>query len=94
MAFIHVRDAARALIEAAQYGDGWHVVNAAPEVATIGQVARTVERLAGARGLTVRIDGATDADATFEVRSRLRIEPQWELDSGLPEVLDYFRMHE
>ena len=91
MAFIHVDDAAAALIAAANLAEsGWHVVNAAPEVATIGDVARTVQRLASARGKQVRIDGPAATEARFDVRSNLRIEPQHTLASGLVDVLDYF----
>ncbi|HEY3062431.1 MAG TPA: NAD(P)-dependent oxidoreductase, partial [Chloroflexota bacterium] len=72
IAFIHVDDAADALVAALDCaGDSWQVVNAAPEVATIGQVARTVQRLVQARGGWVRIQGAASAEATFSVRSRL-----------------------
>jgi len=91
MAFIHVQDAAEALLEAAAgLNEGWQVVNAAPEVATIGQVARTVEDLMRERGGTVRIESGAETKASFEVRSRLRLEPHHTLATGLGEVLDYF----
>jgi nucleoside-diphosphate-sugar epimerase len=95
MAFIHVDDAAQALLCAADLvGPDWQAVNAAPEVATIGQVARTVQRLMQARGGWVRIQGATSSEATFEVRSRLVEEsafrPARTLADGLPDVLDFF----
>src|SRR5260370_12782450 len=73
--FIHVSDAAEALLLA---GDRlcadeqtWEVVNAAPEVATVGQVARHVQRLAKERGGDARIAGAGASEETFAVRSRL-----------------------
>src|SRR5262249_39355942 len=75
MAFIHVEDAAEALLAAADQlaraseSDQWQVYNAAPEVATIGSVARTVQRLMQARGQWVRIQGSTGSEATFGVRS-------------------------
>jgi len=91
MAFIHVEDAADALrLAAARATQPYEVVNAAPEVASIGQVARTVDRLAHQRGLTVRVEGAAHSAATFAVRSRLDFMPTHTLQSGLGDVLDYF----
>jgi len=94
MAFIHVEDAAAALLRAVDcVGEGWQAVNAAPEVATIGQVARTVQRLVQARGGWVRIQGAASSEATFTVHSRLDeagFLPARTLADGLPDVLDYF----
>jgi nucleoside-diphosphate-sugar epimerase len=88
MAFIHVDDAAAALLGAARLqGPEWQVVNAAPEVATIGAVARTVQRLMP----TARVEGDTGSEATFEVRSRLTLVPTRTLSEGLSEVLEYFR---
>jgi len=95
MAFIHVEDAAEALLraaEAASGGEVWQVLNAAPEVASIGQLAHTVRWLMQQRGGDAQIQDAAamGADATFEVRSRLALEPRHSLESGLPRVLDYF----
>ena len=91
MAFIHVRDAADALLAAARLGGPtWQVVNAAPEVATIGQVARTVRRLAQDRHVPVRIRGAASSEAGFRVRSRLAIDYGHTLRDGLGDVLDFF----
>jgi nucleoside-diphosphate-sugar epimerase len=92
MAFIHVDDAAAALLRAVDcVGAGWQVVNAAPEVATIGQVARTVQRLVQARGGWVRIQGVASSEATFTVRSRLAgFAPRRTLADGLPDVFAYF----
>ena len=91
MAFIHVEDAADALLAAATFdGPVWQTVNAAPEVATIGQLARTVEALAHARGRPVVIEGDTASEASFSVRSRLPLQPRHFLHDGLGEVLDYF----
>ena len=96
LAFIHVQDAADALISAAetQQPNVWNVVNAAPEVATIGQVARTVQKLAAQRGAEVRIQGAASSEADFRVRSALEdagFAPQRTLATGLGEVLDLFQ---
>jgi nucleoside-diphosphate-sugar epimerase len=91
VAFIHVDDAASALLAAsAQRSDTWQVFNAAPEVATIGQLARVVQRLSQARGAVVDIEGDASSEGCFEVSSRLEFEPQRTLRNGLGEVLDYF----
>jgi nucleoside-diphosphate-sugar epimerase len=91
MAFIHVGDAADALLAAARLGgETWQVVNAAPEVATIGQLARSVQRLAQDRHARVRIQGAASSEAGFRVSSRLPLEYQHTLMDGLGEVLDFF----
>jgi nucleoside-diphosphate-sugar epimerase len=91
MAFIHVRDAADALLAAARLGGPtWQVVNAAPEVATIGQVARTVQRLAQERHARARIEGAASSEAGFRVRSRLAFDYGHTLRDGLGDVLDFF----
>jgi nucleoside-diphosphate-sugar epimerase len=95
MAFIHVDDAAQALLCAAELGGAdWQAVNAAPEVVTIGQVARTVQRLMQERGGWVRIQGATSSEATFEVRSRLveesAFQPARTMADSLSDVLDFF----
>ena len=94
LAFIHVDDAAAALVFAADHmHDGWQVVNAAPEVATIGQLARAVQRVAQARGQWVRIHGAAASEAGFTVSSRLAADgfaPTHTLATGLPDVYDFF----
>jgi nucleoside-diphosphate-sugar epimerase len=97
MAFIHVRDAADALLlgadRLADKHTVWDVVNAAPEVATIGQVAREVQRQAQARGAWARLLGASASEATFRVGSRLvesGLVPNHSLADGVGEVLDYF----
>lgn len=92
MAFIHVEDAADALLAATQLSSGpmWQAVNAASEVATIGGIAGTVDRLMRKHGGTARIEGATDSEATFELRSQLRLKPRHTLESGLVDVLEYF----
>jgi nucleoside-diphosphate-sugar epimerase len=104
LAFVHVQDAADALIASArrltETVSPWQVMNAAPEVATIGQVARTVQHLAEARGTSVRIDGAAfppgQSEAGYHVRSRLDdsgFAPRHSLADDLGEVLDWFRGH-
>jgi nucleoside-diphosphate-sugar epimerase len=95
MAFIHVRDAAAALLHVASEPlEGWQVVNAAPNVMTIGQVARCVQRLVEARGRTARIEAPILADTAFRVRSKLEDEDGWRprrtMADGLPAVLDWF----
>jgi len=102
LAFIHVQDAADALLRASEMRprNAWSVVNAAPEVSTIGQVARTVQHLIQSRGGAVQIQGAApsaaaaSSEADFRVRSALDAEgftPQRTLANGLGEVLDFFR---
>lgn len=98
LGFIHVADAACALTHAAELlgqvgADRWQVLNAAPQVAGIGQVARTVQRLAGRRGWRVAVRGAGASARSFTVRSRLYaagFRAQRTLADGLPEVLDTF----
>jgi UDP-glucose 4-epimerase len=90
LAFIHVHDAVSALLLAGERVSGSEVVNAAPEVATVGQVARTVQRLGQERGLRVCLDGAAASEATFRVRSRLPLQPAHTLEQSLGEVLDFF----
>ena len=100
LAFIHVQDAADALLRASDrlntstQKNVWDVVNAAPEVATIGQVARTVQRLMQARGGSVEIHGAASSEASFQVLSALDedgFRPQHTLADSLGEVLDLFQ---
>jgi nucleoside-diphosphate-sugar epimerase len=95
MAFIHVEDAAEALVSSAQLvGTNWQVVNAAPEVATIGEVARIVQSLVQKRGGWARVHGAAGADASFSVSSRLDFKPRRTLADGLADVLDFFASHQ
>jgi nucleoside-diphosphate-sugar epimerase len=96
MAFIHIDDAVEALLVAANRlatgSPAWEALNAAPEVATIGQIALTVQRIANARGRWVRVHGASGA-ATFSVASKLDAtgaRPHRTLEDGLPHVLAYF----
>jgi nucleoside-diphosphate-sugar epimerase len=92
LAFIHVADAAEALFAAgSRILADWEVVNAAPEVASIGRVARTVQRLAQERRAWVRIHGAASSEAGFQVTSRIGgLEHSHTLADGLGEVLDFF----
>lgn len=102
VAFIHIQDAARALLAA---GDQpweriWRAANAAPEVRTIGDVAQLVQRLARERGQQVPLEGRLEthparvAEAGFRVRSSLDaagFRPEHHLDDALGAVLDHFR---
>jgi nucleoside-diphosphate-sugar epimerase len=95
LAFIHVDDAAEALLAAARKplepSQPYQVVNAAPEVATIGQLARTVQRTVERRGATaVHIDGAASSEAGYTVSSRLDLTPRHRLADGLGDVFDFF----
>jgi nucleoside-diphosphate-sugar epimerase len=91
IAFIHVDDAAEALLMGANGLCRFGAVNAAPEVATVGQVARIVQRLMQERGGSVRIEGAASSEAGFRVTSRLAgFTPRRTLADGLSEVLDLF----
>ena len=92
MAFIHVEDAADALLAAAcQSSTPFEVYNAAPEVLTIGEVARSVQRLMHDRGASAHIEGAVASEAGFEAMSRLHWQPHHTLQTSLGQVLDYFR---
>jgi len=100
LAFIHVSDAAEALVQTADLlgraaAPAWQVVNAAPQVATIGRVALTVQQLAARRGwqVAVRGAGATTTSSSFTVQSRLAaagFRPRRTMVDGLPDVLDLF----
>jgi nucleoside-diphosphate-sugar epimerase len=91
LAFVHVDDAAAALVTSAACRDvTWQVINAAPEVATIGQLARVVQLLMHSRRERAQVLGATGTQATFEVRSRMDLQPGHTLATGLGEVLDFF----
>ena len=99
LAFIHVDDAVSALLLASERlrrrpVAHWEVVNAAPEVACIGQVARIVQTLARARGLSTVIEGNAASEAGFEVRSVLETEdgfrPSRTLTDGLDPVVEFF----
>lgn len=101
LAFIHVRDAAQALLRGAERLNAapvvWDVVNAASEVATIGQLASAVERLIRTRGGAAQIQTTSASEAAphepFSVRSRLAedgFRPRYRLADSLGEVLDLF----
>jgi nucleoside-diphosphate-sugar epimerase len=98
LAFVHVADAARALLVAGDRledrGDAaWQVVNAAPEVATIGTVAEHVRRLGATHGLDVRIENVRPASDTFTMRSQLDrqgFRSERSLADGLAGMLAHF----
>jgi nucleoside-diphosphate-sugar epimerase len=86
-----VDDAAGALRAAASQASGqWQIYNAAPEVATIGELARTVQRLIQARGGWARVQGANASECGFAVSSRLMYSAHHRLATSLGAVLDYF----
>lgn len=97
MAFIHVEDAADALIAAGRLAadGGWRAVNAAPEVRTIGRVAQSVQRAAAERGLAVEVQGAAlHSRASFTVRSSLHAvgwQPLRQMDTALLALFEAFR---
>lgn len=94
--FIHVRDAARALRAAAELDSQSHymILNAAPEVLTVGEVARIVQRAARAVGVEVQIhSSAPMAPGPFRVRSKLEsagFQFRERMSHTVPEVLEYF----
>jgi nucleoside-diphosphate-sugar epimerase len=112
VAFIHVEDAVSALLAAAERQAAmetmdqtvddnrrFDVVNAAPEVATIGQLATIVADLARQRGLQATVErsnGSTDHAAWstgYEVGSRLtaaQFTPRHTLAASLGQVFDEF----
>jgi nucleoside-diphosphate-sugar epimerase len=90
LGFIHVQDAVEALLLAAERVATWEVVNAAPEVATIGQVARIVQRLAQQRGRRVDLHGSATSEGVFQVHSKLPLQARHSLEGDLAEVLEFF----
>lgn len=96
LGLIHVEDAARALLLAADPALGeYAAVNAAPEVTTVPEVARLVAEVAAERGLAVRIrpDLPPTPRPIEGMPSRLRglgFESRSGLRDGLAETLDYF----
>jgi nucleoside-diphosphate-sugar epimerase len=97
LAFIHVEDAARALLAAGGLLNGgpvWQAVNAAPEVVTIGDVALHVQRQAQAQGRFVRTLGGRVSAPRFSVCSRLDavgFAPKRSMDEALGETMTYFQ---
>ncbi|MAG35430.1 MAG: hypothetical protein CL878_04170 [Dehalococcoidia bacterium] len=98
-ALVHVDDAVRLLAAAADrpLASGHHVYNAAAEVASVGEVARSVQRAGQRRGLAVRLAGPGTVDdsslSPFTLSSRLsewEWRWRWTLMQGIEEVLDYF----
>lgn len=94
---IHVDDAARALLAAADYPGfvGYVPANAATAVAPVAALARLVAEAGERRGLSVRVKGPQplDPSATMALPSRLAaagFEPTRDLRRGIAETLDYF----
>ncbi len=96
LGLIHVEDAARALVLAADPALGeYAAANAVSEVTTVPEVARLVAEVAAERGLAARIDPELPpARRPVEAMpSRLRdlgFEPRHGLRDGLAETLDCF----
>jgi nucleoside-diphosphate-sugar epimerase len=95
-AFIHVRDAARAMRAACTLEPSlpYRVANAAPEVLTVSKVAALVADAAASRGLETHVDGrSAETVPVFRVPSvleRVGFTHKEEMASALPEVLDHF----
>lgn len=93
---IQVDDAARGLMALARWPEeGFTAVNLLGETASMDTVARLVGRLAGQRGLEVRLllpdEGSQDADCSFHsAASRVGFAPRVPLEEGLSGVLDHF----
>jgi len=96
LGLIHVEDAARALLLAADSGLGdYAAANSASEVTTVPEVARLVAEAAAERGLAVLIrpDLPPSRRPIEGMPSRLTglgYEPRHRLREGLAETLDYF----
>jgi nucleoside-diphosphate-sugar epimerase len=94
--FVHVRDAARALLAAAdlRMEGPYCAVNCAPEVLAVGEVARLVQKLGAERGLCVRIERDEPRQGVpFSVKSALDsagFTARETLAASLHEVLDHF----
>jgi nucleoside-diphosphate-sugar epimerase len=99
LGLIHVEDAARALIWAAEGipTPGYLAVNAAPEVETLGTIARLVQTGARDRAIESRVSelaGPTSASRP-RISSRLSaagFTPVRRLGADLVEVLDHYRV--
>jgi nucleoside-diphosphate-sugar epimerase len=96
LGLIHVEDAARALVLAADPALGeYAAANAVAEVTTVPEVALLVAEVAAERGLAVRIDPALPPTRRPVERMRSRLdglgfEPRHHLRDALAETLDYF----
>jgi len=97
-AFIHLADACTALRAAGDldWPERFTAANAAGEVWTVPQVARTVARAAAPLGLRVAVHGDFEAPSGHAVRvgSRLAARgwaPSHTLHDGIAELLHYFR---
>jgi nucleoside-diphosphate-sugar epimerase len=95
-AFIHVRDAARALRAACILEPSlpYQVANAAPEVLTVGKVATLVSDVATSRGLKTRVEGRpAETFPLFRVASvldRIGFTQEEVMATALTEVLDHY----
>jgi nucleoside-diphosphate-sugar epimerase len=95
-AFVHVRDAVSALRLAARMPvrQPFSVVNAAPDVRRLGEVADLVREACDARAIEVVIEGPGEIDGPrFAVRSSLTSlgwAPTEDMHETVPAILDYF----
>ena len=96
LGLIHVDDAARALLLAADPALGEYApVNAASEVTIVPEVARLVAEVAAKRGLSVRITPDLPAarrpvETMPSTLHGLGFRPRHDLRDGLASTLDYF----
>lgn len=96
--FLHLEDAVQALRVAAEVArsreTGVRPINAVSEVLGVGEVAAIVEREAGARGLSPKIEGAGPLTGPrWSVASSLDaagFRPTRSMQESLGEVLDYY----
>ena len=93
--FIHVEDAAAALIQAAEARDlqGFAPVNAASEVESVLEVAQMVGAAAARRGIAVEVvteASAVETKARPQVSSRFEFQFRHNLEYGIRELLVYW----
>jgi len=93
--FLHVADAAAALVAAAgaTHLDGFVALNAAGEIKSVWEAAQMVAAAASRRGLQVNIlsEEASESAPAIRFSSRLDFHPRHNLQEGVEEVLDYWQ---
>ena len=100
LGLIHVDDAVQALLITADADEArYQVFNAAPDVATVGEVAELVRMSATAREIEVTIRGSAILDRSVlrpVIRSKLNeigFTPRRGLAHGITETFDHFLVH-